>query len=346
MSATSPSPPPNTWKPLFSRHIETLSSAFGTPEFSLATISPPDASSYAGFPFPTPRVRTLLFRGFWLELLPNDKNPYWARFNPHIRQGQQSTSGVRWESEILTFTTNVRSHKVSEIFYSSEGLDILGACGAMNAGGSISESADADKAAQIHASGGGAYVEACFRVKSTDAETQWRIRGRCYLLALEDIDDPSLPHIRELCRRVEQRVRVKGAPLQENTSPGWSYSEEMLAHFTNMSPLLRAKFVPDAGQVTMEYHCGEPFLPGSNLPEDAMPLDYDEAVPAGYGGNGSSRGEAARKNFRVGVILPEIVDRVDLLQRGGAGRRWVYKLEVGDDGKQGSERWIEREVWP
>ena len=253
----------------------------------------------------------------------------------------------------MTFATNAETHKVCELFYSpacasggGQALDILSARGVANAGAKVSESADTGRVMQTGTSGGGAYVEACFWAKGTDTQTQWRIRGRCYILALEDIDDLSLPHIRELYRRIEQRVRVQGTSLLEGTSLGWSYHQEVLAHFANLSPLLRASFVPGTGQVTEGYCRGEPLPQGLHLPENVVPLDNDEAVPAEYGGNGSSRGEAARRNFRVGVILPEIVDRLDLSERGGAGKRWVHRLEGDGDGKKEPERWIETEVWP
>lgn len=45
----------------------------------------------------------------------------------------------------------------------------------------------------------------------------------------------------------------------------------------------------------------------------------------------------ARENFRVLVIVPEEVDRVDLTDPE-RGRRWDYRLE--------GREWKERELWP
>ncbi|KAF8421164.1 pyridoxamine 5'-phosphate oxidase-domain-containing protein [Tirmania nivea] len=286
----------NPWKPILKDHIIIPS---GVPEFSLSTISAPEPSK--GIPFPTPRLRTLVFRGFWLELPENDKNPHWGKLNPQVRARQKDAGG--WESEILTFTTDARMHKaISEIFYSppsenDNSPDILCAehtqlWGTSTGGG------------QLTTTGGGAWVEACFWVKEPLVQTQWRIGGRCYLLALEDIKNVNLPYVKEVRRRIEERVRTP-----KDAEGGICYHEEILAHFSNLSPGLRASF---AG--------GE----GENV-EDVR------------------RGELARKHFRVGVIIPERVDRVDLRERGGAGRRWVYILE--GHGKE-DKRWVEREVWP
>jgi hypothetical protein len=46
--------------------------------------------------------------------------------------------------------------------------------------------------------------------------------------------------------------------------------------------------------------------------------------------------EISRRNFRVLVIVPEEVDRVDLSDPE-KGRRWNYKLEA---------EWKETELWP
>ena len=54
----------------------------------------------------------------------------------------------------------------------------------------------------------------------------------------------------------------------------------------------------------------------------------------------------ARGNFRVVIIIPEEVERVDLSNIDNA-RRWKWTLtddEVGTDSSQ--PRWVETELWP
>ena len=278
-----------------------------------------------------------MFRGFWLELPENNQNPHWGKLNPQVR-ARQNAEG--WESEILTFTTNARMHKAtSEIFYSPPSgnenpPEILCAERTQLWGTSAREG-------QLTTTGGGAWVEACFWAKEPPAQTQWRVGGRCYLLALEDIENVNLPYVKEVRQRIEDRVY---AP--RGVEGGVSYREEILAHFSNLSPGLRASFADeekgDAGGA-MLVRSGEPLPEGYKLPETVEGLSNEETVPAVFGGVDGGRGEAARKHFRVGVIIPERVDRVDLGERGGAGRRWVYTLEGRE---KEDRRWVEREVWP
>lgn len=212
--------------------------------------------------------------------------------------------------------------------------------GSGNGGGGGAAGVKGASVSRRTTTGGGAWVEACFWVKET--HTQWRVRGPCYLLALEDIENTSLPYVAEVRRRIE--ARVKPGEGQE----GVNYREEILAHFANLSPGLRASFAGglegDVDGVEV-VRSGEPLPEGYVLPEKVESLSNEEAVPAEGQpeGQGKSRGDLARSNFRVGVILPEVVDRLDLNERGGAGRRWVYTLERGADG---AGKWVQREVWP
>lgn len=279
-----------------------------------------------------------MFRGFWLELPENGRNPHWGKLNPQVRARQKDPGG--WESEILTFTTNAIMHKAtSEIFYSppwnGDPLDILCAENAQLWGASSG-------GRQLTTTGGGAWVEACFWVKEPPAQTQWRIGGRCYLLALGDIENVNLQYVKEVRRRIEERVCY----VLKDAEGRVSYREEILAHFSNLSPGLRASFaggeegdVDGVGQV----RSGEPLPEGYKLPATVIGLSNEETLPAEFGGMDGGRGEVARKYFRVGVIIPERVDRVDLGERGGAGRRWVYTLEGQ---RKEDRRWVEREVWP
>jgi hypothetical protein len=112
---------------------------------------------------------------------------------------------------------------------------------------------------------------------------------------------------------------------------GWSFAREVTAHFGNLSPLMRGSFrAPPPGTPLAAYHAGK----GEELGQKVDDLED----------------EAARKNFRVVVIVPEEVDQVDLRDELHA-RRWLY-IYRGVDGVSklpGGEiigQWEKVEVWP
>src|SRR5215469_16957705 len=99
-STSSPTPSqPAPWKKTFLEHISRMPS----PEFVLSTL----AAAPTGSPTPyVPRARHCIFRGMWAELPENQHNK--APENPRV-----------YESELPTFTTDVRMEKIGQIFGSS-----------------------------------------------------------------------------------------------------------------------------------------------------------------------------------------------------------------------------------
>ncbi|KAI0203803.1 pyridoxamine 5'-phosphate oxidase-domain-containing protein [Astrocystis sublimbata] len=102
------SPPPSgaPWRSAFLSNVETMDS----PEFNLATLRRASGagarerrSSILTAPQYYPRSRTCIFRGLLANMDVNPKND--AELNP---------KGV-WESDILTFTTDVRMDKMAEL---------------------------------------------------------------------------------------------------------------------------------------------------------------------------------------------------------------------------------------
>src|SRR5579871_5108804 len=98
MSSTSSLAPsqPAPWKKTFLDHISRMPS----PEFVLSTLAVAPSGS------PTtclPRARYCIFRGMWAELSRNKQNK--APENPRV-----------YESELPTFTTDVRMEKIGQIF--------------------------------------------------------------------------------------------------------------------------------------------------------------------------------------------------------------------------------------
>lgn len=146
----------------------------------------------------------------WAELPQNERNE--APRNEHI-----------YESDLLTFTTDVRMEKVPQIFASSRGH------------GEVSQS---------QGSGGGGPVEAVFWIR--EVQTQWRLRGHAYVVStdIEGVEEES-SGVRTVKSQVGERMRV----IHDQGREDWSWQRELTAHFGNLSPGMRGSFKnPTPGQ--------------------------------------------------------------------------------------------------
>ncbi|KAF2473940.1 uncharacterized protein BDR25DRAFT_302000 [Lindgomyces ingoldianus] len=199
MSTTTPSSsvlPPAPWKSLFSQHISKMQQ----PQFVLSTL----AAAPAGSPTPyVPRARYCIFRGFWTELPENKHNH--AERNPKA-----------YESDCLTFTTDVRMEKVGQIFGTSAG--------------------HADSNEQAQGSGGGGPIEAVWWVEETG--TQWRVKGRAFIVA-DDIEGrENSSGARTVKSEVGKRMRV----IDESKLNEWTWTRELSGTFGNQSPGIKGSF--------------------------------------------------------------------------------------------------------
>jgi len=187
-----------------------------SPEFTLATLTPSKpargtlgatGSSQTGdAPTPyLPRVRTCVYRGMFAELPENKHNK--ARMNSKV-----------FESDLPTFTTDVRMAKVAELFSSSKGHG---------------------DPSQSQGSGGGGPVEAVFWVK--DTMTQWRIKGSAFIVA-EDIEGDGQQSSGCLTVKAAVGARMRIDPKMEEEKSNWSWQTELTAHFGNLSPGMRGSF--------------------------------------------------------------------------------------------------------
>jgi len=123
-----------------------------------------------------------------------------------------------YDSDMPTFTTDVRMQKVGQIFASSAG--------------------HADSDDQVQGSGGGGPVEAVWWIKDTG--TQWRIKGEAYVVG-KDIDDSGSgisSGVRTARSEIGRRMRRKEGGGKEEESE-WSWERELTAHFGNCSPGMR-----------------------------------------------------------------------------------------------------------
>jgi pyridoxamine 5'-phosphate oxidase len=178
-----------------------------SPEFVLGTL---DAAP-KGSPTPyVPRVRYCIHRGFWAELPENKHND--AERNP-----------VVYQSDCPTFTTDVRMEKVGQIFATSAGH---------------AESSD-----QVQGSGGGGPIEAVYWI--TETGTQWRIKGRAFVLAddIESAEESS--GVRTVKSELGKRMRT----VDEGKEGEFSWKRELTGFFGNQSPGIK----------------GTPFFPTSSF---------------------------------------------------------------------------------
>jgi hypothetical protein len=184
-------------------------------------------------------------------------------------------------------------------------------------------------------SGGGGPIEAVYWVK--DVMTQWRIRGKCWLVAADDVEggtdatqNSGTVSMKAAVRRYMRRVDGK----ENDSDEVWSWKREVETYFENLSPTMRGMFKnpPPGEPVDDKSKVG----PGEKLGQTAGHLEDEEI---------------ARKNFRVVIITPEEVEVVDLADLA-ACKRWVWTLaeENGGPGRGDSSRpvgeWDMVETWP
>ncbi|KAK4038236.1 hypothetical protein C8A01DRAFT_17638 [Parachaetomium inaequale] len=191
---------------------------------------------------------------------------------------------------------------------------------------------DSAAAGDVEASGGmtggGGPVEAVFWVEDPEVRTQWRVRGHAWVLA-GDVDDEGSEGARKVREVLGARMRRVGDG-DGKEGEGWSFAREVTGHFGNLSPLMRGSFKAPPPGTPVAYHTEK---------GEGLGLRVDDLED-----------EAARRNFRVVVIVPDEVDQVDLRDELRP-RRWLYVYR-GVDGESklpGGEvigEWEKVEVWP
>lgn len=172
----------------------------------------------------------------------------------------------------------------------------------------VPELFDSTAGSQRAQSGPGGPVEAVFW--ATKPQAQWRLRGRAYVIG-PDISTPAGAPVRAA---LDAYMRRGG-----NGGGAWDWAREVTAHFGNLSPMMRGTF---------------------RNPPPGTPLSEDPGEGLGLGHKVDDlEDKLSRANFRVVVIVPEEVDRVDLSDQTRP-RRWNYVLN-GDNGE-----WTATELWP
>ncbi|KAF1348076.1 pyridoxamine 5'-phosphate oxidase-domain-containing protein [Delphinella strobiligena] len=223
-TSSTQAPKPALWKADFLDHLSKMDS----PEFVFSSLHP--ASGKSPVPY-LPRARYCIYRSMWGELPENKHNE--APKNPRV-----------YESELPTFTSDIRMMKIPEVFETGSG--------------------HANKSEQMQGSGGGGPVEAVWWIK--DTMTQWRIKGEAFVVG-EDIggqSDQSKENsgVRTVKSELGSRMRVVDASKQGE----WSWNTELTGHFGNLSPGMRGSFrAPPPGTSKNKPFDDENYKPGMKV---------------------------------------------------------------------------------
>ncbi|KAL8765411.1 MAG: hypothetical protein Q9209_007517 [Squamulea sp. 1 TL-2023] len=216
---TRPSPAA-PWRSAFEAHMSVMPS----PEFVFATLhSSPDSK----YPTPyVPRLRYCIYRGMWSQLPENKHND--APKNPRV-----------YDSDLPTFTTDVRMQKVGELFGTSAGK--------------------ASRDEQVQGSGGGGPCEAVFWIK--EKGMQWRMKGTAFIVAPDIEGQEESSGVRTVKSEVGGRMRiVEGG---EDKEGDWSWATELTGHFGNCSPGMKGSWrnpppgTPVKGEPDKDHQLGQ-----------------------------------------------------------------------------------------
>lgn len=173
------------WRKLLESHLEQTKSY----DFTIATVG------YDSKGNPVPRVRTCGFRGFFpeLELHPSGQED----MDQQVEGG--GNPGL-FESDILTFTTDVRMEKLDQLAST------------------------------------GNYIEAMFWLK--EVMVQWRIKGKAYSVGSPNPESGSEFGLRpELFEALRVKENHRGGSSGDANK--WTWEKAITKYFANHSPVMR-----------------------------------------------------------------------------------------------------------
>ncbi|PGH19545.1 hypothetical protein AJ80_03881 [Polytolypa hystricis UAMH7299] len=220
-----PPPPLAPWHSQFQSHLSQIPNP---KTFSFSTVS----QGVNGRP--VPRVRTCVFRNFWAEVNLNDSAREELLRSEREGEGKGSNAAAgggvvvvgeesrglnprKFESDLLTFTTDARMDKVRQVSSSNEN--------------------------SVAAAGGcGGPVEALFWFKEVMA--QWRFRGTAFIIGANSSEESEMEARGEIGKWM--RKREGGSVMFDDGDDGaaktWTWEREITAQFANMSPIMRGSF--------------------------------------------------------------------------------------------------------
>ncbi|EAW12966.1 uncharacterized protein ACLA_014030 [Aspergillus clavatus NRRL 1] len=173
-----------------------------------------------------------------------------------------------------------------------------------------------EKVGQLKQSGNA--VEAVFWLK--ESGNQWRVRGEAFVFG-----DPQGGEEEEKARKkISKGMRTRGDG--GGNEKDWGWERQVTTYFANHTPVLRGSFKsPPPGQPRSE----QPSDPSLKLGQKVE--DLHDPV--------------ARGNFRVVVIIPTEVERLDLSDYENP-QRWNWTLDSGSDDDAHGGKWEATELWP
>lgn len=198
-TSSSASPQPAPWKSQFNEHMQKMDS----PEFVFSSLHPAPKDSPVPY---LPRARYVIFRGFWAEL-------------PENKHNEAPKNERNYESELFTFTSDVRMNKPLEIFASSSG--------------------HAKDESQAQGSGGGGPCEAVWWVK--EVMTQWRVKGEAFVIGEDMEGDGEQSKESSGVRTVKSEVGSRMRIVKDEGKDKWSWKTELVGHFGNLPPGTRGE---------------------------------------------------------------------------------------------------------
>lgn len=260
----------------------------------------------------------------WAELPDNKHND--APMNDRV-----------YESELPTFTSDVRMEKIPELFATGAGHG------------------DVD---QSQGSGGGGPVEAVWWIK--EVGTQWRMKGTAYVVA-EDIegDGGESSGVRTAKSQLGERMRV----VKQGGEDSWSWGKELTAHFGNCSPGMRGEQASLACPDGCTHRVPTEIFPWISCmktiannwsrkgswknPPPGTPADKEPDESHQLGQKVTDLNDKiARSNFRVVVIKPDEVEMTDISNPETARRhRYAFVCEKNSRGDL-EGKWTDEELWP
>jgi len=170
--------------------------------------------------------------------------------------------------------------------------------------------------------GGGGPIEAIYWVK--EASTQWRIKGKCWIIAADDVEREGDGDMQN-SGTVTMKAVLQRCMRKIGDAGDWSWRREVENHFGNLSPSMKGTFKNPPP--------GKPIKDGVGLGEKL-----------GQKAGDLREEDLARKHFRVAVITPEEVEQLDLSDPAN-NQRWVWTL-TGNGKEEGTAEWKMVETWP
>lgn len=251
----------------------------------------------------------------------------WAEL-PENKHNDAPKNERIYESDLPTFTTDVRMGKVDGIFKSGWGR-----------GGPE----------EIRGSGGGGAVEALWWIKDTG--TQWRIKGQAFVVA------PEIEGEGKQSEGIETLKSEVGERMRKVKEGNWSWGKELTAHFGNCSPKMRGKHGFRHWTLLLSLIISPTVLTDPGTWKNPFPgAPVADVPPDDKHKLGQSitdlHDSVARKNFRVVIIKPVEVEQLDISDPAKA-RRWKYSYIRGnhndnkaDAADEGDWEWQTEELWP